>query len=203
MRVWSGVFDAIMIFKILNILFNRRRVELRKRCYVYLLILCLSFFITIPQATAQDGALEFRVKAAFIYNFIAFTQWPNEIDQTIHLCIYGQDPFGIEVDKLERKPVHGRNIKVKRINEPGAIKNCQVIFFSTSAINEIAGIVNDIQNQPTLTLADNPQAIAQGVIINMSLAQEKVVFEINLGVARKSGLDLSSKLLQLAIKVNH
>lgn len=203
MQVWSGVFDTTMILKLVNRLFNHLRLELRKRCWVYLLILCLSFSISVPQASAQDSALEFRVKAAFIYNFIAFTQWPNEIDQTIHLCIYGRDPFGIEVDKLESKSVHGRNIKVKRINEPRAVKDCQVVFFSTSAINEIARIVNGIQNQPTLTLADNPQGIAQGVIINMSLANEKVVFEINLGVARRSGLNLSSKLLRLAVKVNH
>lgn len=203
MLAFSGVSDTIMFFNSLNRLFNKLRVGSRKRYCVYLLILCLSFFISVSQAYAQDSALEFRVKAAFIYNFIAFTQWPNEIDQTIHLCIYGRDPFGIEVDKLESKSVHGRNIKVKRINEPRAVKDCQVVFFSTSAINEIARIVNGIQNQPTLTLADNPQGIAQGVIINMSLANEKVVFEINLGVARRSGLNLSSKLLRLAVKVNH
>lgn len=166
----------------------------------FLIILAQSYSMSIAHA---NEVLEYQVKAAFIYNFIAFTKWPDDTDPTIHLCIYGQDPFGHEVDKLERKSVHNRNIKVERINKPQETRNCQVIFFSSSASKEMKDILDDIQHQPILTLADNANAIAQGVIINMSLVQEKVVFEINLGIARKSGLDLSSKLLQLAVKVNH
>ena len=205
MPACNGVLSKITDMDFLIRFCHHKRTGKRSHArYRFLLIFCFSicmhFFHSVSHA---DAALEYRVKAAFIYNFISFTQWPVNTGEPILLCIYGDDPFGSEIDKLESKPVHGRNIEVKRIRKPEAVKGCKVIFFSTSAINEIAEILNVIQNQPTLTLADYPQGISQGVIINMSLAHEKVVFEINLGIARKSGLDLSSKLLQLAIKVNH
>ncbi|MEI2657339.1 MAG: YfiR family protein [Nitrosomonas sp.] len=146
--------------------------------------------------------LEYQVKAAFIYNFIAFTQWPDNIDETINLCIYGKDYFGGEIDKLQSRVVNKRHIKIVRVNNLKELARCQVIFFSKSINNHLSTILSDLQNKPILTLADNPHAFSEGIVINMNLSNEKIVFEINLGAARKSGLDISSKLLQLAVKVH-
>ncbi|MBX3615885.1 MAG: YfiR family protein [Nitrosomonas sp.] len=146
--------------------------------------------------------LEYQVKAAFIYNFIAFTQWPENTDPVINLCLYGVDYFGQEIDKLQNRAVGTQSIKVMHINSINQLQQCQVIFFSKSTDNALASIVNSLQNRPILTLADTPNAISRGIIINMNLINEKIVFEINLANARKSGLDISSKLLQLATKVH-
>ena len=149
-----------------------------------------------------DSMVEYQVKAAFIYNFIAFTHWPDSTSQTINLCIYGEDYFGQEIDKLQNRPVNNRHIKVTRIADFNQLKACQAIFFSKSVSSQLSSILNDLQNEPILTLADNPNATAQGIAINMSLVNEKIVFEINLTKVRASGLDISSKLLQLAVKVH-
>ena len=95
-----------------------------------------------------------------------------------------------------------RSIKVLRIEDAGQLKQCRVIFFSKSAGDNLTGILSSLSAAPILTLADNPGAISQGIAINMNLVNEKIVFEINLGIARKHGLDISSKLLQLATKVH-
>ena len=89
-----------------------------------------------------------------------------------------------------------------RITNPDKLKACQAIFFSKSVSAQLSSILSDLQNEPILTLADSPNATAQGIAINMSLVNEKIVFEINLTKARASGLDISSKLLQLAVKVH-
>ena len=163
-------------------------------------LLIISQPFTSPLAHA-DEMLEYQVKAAFIYNFIAFTQWPESTEPAINLCLYGEDYFGQEIDKLQNKSVGTRSIKVVRIRNSDQLPKCQVIFFSKSVNNTMADIISNLESNPILMLADSPNAISQGVTINMSLVNEKIVFEINLGIARKAGLDISSKLLQLAVKV--
>lgn len=163
-------------------------------------LLIISQPFTSPLAHA-DEMLEYQVKAAFIYNFIAFTQWPESTEPAINLCLYGEDYFGQEIDKLQNKSVGTRSIKVVRIRNSDQLPKCQVIFFSKSVNNTMADIISNLESNPILILADSPNAISQGVTINMSLVNEKIVFEINLGIARKAGLDISSKLLQLAVKV--
>lgn len=169
----------------------------------FLLIILCSFGLPISHPVAKaDNMLEYQVKAAFIYNFIAFTQWPENTDPVINLCLYGVDYFGQEIDKLQNRAVGTQSIKVMHINSINQLQQCQVIFFSKSTDSALASIVNSLQNRPILTLADTPNAISRGIIINMNLINEKIVFEINLANARKSGLDISSKLLQLATKVH-
>ena len=68
--------------------------------------------------------------------------------------------------------------------------------------NNLSSTLVDLQDKSILTLTDSPNAISQGIVINMNVINEKIVFEINLAAARKSGLDISSKLLQLAVKVH-
>lgn len=171
------------------------------RRWLLAILLIISQPFTSPLAHA-DEMLEYQVKAAFIYNFIAFTQWPGNADSAINLCLYGEDYFGNEIDKLQNKMVGARPIKVIRVSNSNQLPQCQAVFFSKSVHNNLADLINSLENYPILTLADTPNAISRGIIINMNLVNEKIVFEINLATARKSGLDISSKLLQLATKVH-
>ncbi|WP_292996644.1 YfiR family protein [Nitrosomonas sp.] len=176
---------------------------MKRSFYHFLFALYLGFCLPVSHSVAMaNSMIEYQVKAAFIYNFIAFTHWPDSTSQTINLCIYGEDFFGQEIDKLQNRSVNNRHIKVTRIADFDQLKACQVIFFSKSVSSQLSSILNDLQNEPILTLADNPNATAQGIAINMSLVNEKIVFEINLTRVRASGLDISSKLLQLAVKVH-
>jgi len=168
-----------------------------------LLALYLGFCLPVSHSVAMaDEIIEYQVKAAFIYNFIAFTHWPDSTSQTINLCIYGEDYFDKEIDKLQNRSVNNRHIKVVRIADLDRLKMCQAIFFSKSVSSQLSSILNDLQNEPILTLADSPNATAQGIAINMRLTNDKIVFEINLAKVRGAGLDISSKLLQLAVKVH-
>ncbi len=186
-----------------NRLLKRSDKFVKRSFYHFLFALYLGFCLPVSHSVAMaNSMIEYQVKAAFIYNFIAFTHWPDSTSQTINLCIYGEDFFGQEIDKLQNRSVNNRHIKVTRIADFDQLKACQVIFFSKSVSSQLSSILNDLQNEPILTLADNPNATAQGIAINMSLVNEKIVFEINLTRVRASGLDISSKLLQLAVKVH-
>ena len=59
--------------------------------------------LPVAPAAWSDGLPEYRLKAAFLYNFAVFTEWPSDVGKTLNLCVFGDDPFGPEIDGLEGK----------------------------------------------------------------------------------------------------
>jgi hypothetical protein len=170
------------------------------RIHRWLVAYASALALLAPHARAEELP-EYRLKAAFIYNFIAFTDWPAEAPPKLNLCIVGADPFGADIDGLAGKVAQGRTIAVQRkaANEP--LRNCQVVFIAGSAIEQLPRLLESLRGQPVLTVADSPGAMRRGVALNMNVAQGKVSFEANLQAARANSLALSSKLLRLATEV--
>ncbi len=155
----------------------------------------------IDRAALAEEMPEYRLKAAFIYNFLIYTEWPSGGGSSLSLCILGKDPFGAEIDGLQGKVAGGRSIVVRR-NEPvDAIRQCQAVYIGPSAMESLPRLLESLRGQPVLTLADSPGAMHRGVALNMALAQGRVSFEANLQAARAAGLNLSSKLMRLATEV--
>jgi hypothetical protein len=148
-----------------------------------------------------DTAEEYRLKLAFLYNFASFTEWPATVGATLNLCVYGQDSFGGDLEKLQGRSVAGRSLTVRRTTSLEALANCQVVFIAQPAIGNLPRVLDSLRGKPVLTVADSPGACGQGVMLNMGTAQNRVQFEANLAGARDNGLVLSSKLLRLAKEV--
>jgi YfiR/HmsC-like len=144
---------------------------------------------------------EFQLKAAFLYNFALFTEWPGDVGNTLNLCIEGRDPFGTAIDELQGKSVGGRSIAIQRNVAGGSLKNCQIVFISRSAIEGLPGVLDNLRGAPVLTVADSPGTTLQGVVLSMSVTEDKITFAANLKAAREARLNLSSKLLRLATEV--
>lgn len=161
----------------------------------------LSLLCCLPSAWA-DSTEEYRIKAAFLYNFASFTEWPASLGNTLNLCIYGPDPFGEDLDKLIGRSVAGRNLSVRRTNSVEALSGCQIVFISRPAIANLPHVLDSLNGKPVLTVADSTGAARQGVTLNMGTAQNRVQFEANLAAARNNGLVLSAKLLRLATEVH-
>lgn len=149
----------------------------------------------------SDELTEYRLKTAFIYNFIIFTEWPAATDKVLNLCVYGSDPFGDELESLQGKLAATRIITVHRKPAGESLKKCQVVFLASSTIKTLPKVLESLQGQTVLTVADSPGAIQGGVVLNMALVGGKISFEANLRAARLSGVELSSKLLRLATNV--
>ena len=153
-----------------------------------------------PPAAAEQLD-EYRVKAAFLVNFVAFTEWPTVASNTLGLCVYGPDPFGAELDRFQGKNVGARSLQVTRVNSVDKLGNCQIVFITRPVIDNLLRVVDKLGSKPVLTVADTPGAMRQGVALNMNTSQGRVTFEANLAAARGNGLSLSSKLLNLASEV--
>jgi hypothetical protein len=175
-------------------IFRADRAGRRAAVVLFLLLAC-------AQTACPQPLTEYRLKAAFLYNFALFTDWPADTDTPLNLCIYGTDPFGKEIDALQDKPVGARVLAVRRTPARGSLKGCQIVFVAPSAITDLPHVLGELHGRPALTVADSPDAAQRGVALNMSVAQNKVSFEANLTAARDAGLNLSSKLLRLATQV--
>ena len=165
------------------------------------LLLPVFFALLTPSQALADELPEYRLKAAFLYNFALFTEWPSEVGNTLTLCIVGRDPFGLDIDELQGKPVGQRSISLQRKGVGDSLKSCQLVFVATSAIGNLARVLDELRERPVLTVADSPGAARQGVALNMAVVQNRVTFEANLQAARAARLNLSSKLLRLATEV--
>ena len=163
-------------------------------------LLLAALVLLAPTARAQEFS-EYRLKAAFVYNFALFTEWPPEVGPTLNLCIHGQDPFGEELDELQGKAVGKRSIALQRKASVDSLKGCQLVFVSAQGMRSLARVLDELRERPVLTVADSPGAARQGAMLNLAVAQNKVTFEANLQAARAARLTLSSKLLRLATEV--
>lgn len=143
---------------------------------------------------------EYRLKAAFLFNFMLYTEWPDA-GPTLTLCVAGADPFGKELDGLAGRMAGTRRIAVQRRAVTDELKGCQVVFIAESAIERLPRLLELLQGQPVLTVADSTGAARRGVALNMTVAQDRIAFEANLQAARAARLGLSSKLLRLATEV--
>jgi hypothetical protein len=154
-----------------------------------------------PSLVHAETMAEYQIKAAFLYNFLAFTEWPAEVGSTITLCVYGPDPFGEDLNKMQSKRLGTRNLAVKRVNSVDGLQNCQAVFITRPVMSNLRRVLDNLNDRPVLTVADSQDAALQGVALNMNMDQNKVTFEANLAAARRNRLNLSSKLLRLATKV--
>lgn len=169
---------------------------------VVVALLCV-ILVPAPSTSAFCAPSEYELKAAFLYNFASYVEWPTRVTAdsggTFVIGVYGDDPFG---DMLEQtvagKTVNGRRIEVKRFSSIRELKPCHILFISNSEDGRTGRILNAVKDWHTLTVGETDGFARNGGIIGFFLENKKVRFEINPDEARRSGLKVSSKLLKLA-----
>lgn len=157
---------------------------------------------------AQAQADEYQVKAAFLFNFVKFVEWPPEAfsdDNTSFVIgVIGDDPFGGALDQsVSGKSVNGRQLSVRRLKWGEDLRGCHILFISSSERKRLAQIISSLRGASVLTVSDIDQFNQQGGIINFILVASRVRFEINADVAEQGRLKISSKLLTLAKTVKN
>lgn len=164
--------------------------------------LALIFSTLIPIESYADNVSEYKIKAAFIYNFARFTQWPDNDDE-LKICIYGNDPFGHYIDDLNSKKVGSRTIKIIRTHIIETIKPCHVVFLNIipPEKNQFKKIIDRIKDTNALTMSDTKNSIDYGVMVGFEINNNRVSFDINYTAAKQAGLKISSQLLVISKKV--
>jgi hypothetical protein len=178
---------------------------------VGILIVIISLLSAMALGSHAEGlessdSSEYLIKAGFIYNFAKLVEWPAtafaQPDSPIVIGILGDDPFGATLDRIVAdKKINGRGFAVRRLKwtkELKDLKNCNILFVSSSEKEHMDGVVDAIKWLPILTIGDAPGFAKRGGIMNFTLEDNKIRFEVNVEAAKHADLTISSRLLTLA-----
>jgi hypothetical protein len=154
----------------------------------------------------QNPPEEYEVKAAFLYNFAKFVEWPEgtfpDANAPLVIGVLGEDPFGDVLDRtIAGKQVQGRPLRIRRWNKTHDVEGCQILFISSSEQGSMATILDKLRAAPLLTVSDADDFDKRGGIIHFVMQENRVRFEINNHGAQTAGLKISSRLLMLALRV--
>lgn len=169
--------------------------------------LVITLWTGVSSATDAFGQMreanEYEVKAAFLYNFTKFVEWPADAAggsrTSMSICVVGEDLFGAMLAKtLRDKTVNGNKIVIHLLKPQDSLKGCQIGFISSSARKKLGFILSGLDGSGVLTVGETEGFAAMGGIINFVLEQDRVHLEVNVDAADRAGLKISSKLLSMA-----
>jgi hypothetical protein len=175
------------------------RAAVLSRCIMAAVLLAL----TAEGYAQKDHYSEYEVKAAFLYQFISFVEWPSDAFEDdaadFAIGILGEDPFNGILDNIVKgKKAHNRSIGIIRSQDPEALKSCQIVFVSSSEQANSKQVMDTLSGSSILTIGEWDMFTQEGGIIRFMVQKNKIAFEINNDQAQEVGLKISSQLLKLA-----
>lgn len=152
-------------------------------------------------ADITDGSIaEYQLKAAFLYNFAKFVQWPTEASggasAPFTLCVSGDEPFRIMHQYLAGKKVRGQPIAVRAVDSSAGASGCHLLFVSAASV-QLQQALSRVSG-PVLTVGESGDFIHSGGMINLVRSDNRLRFEVSRSVGERAGLKFSSQLLKLA-----
>jgi len=200
---------------------------MKNKTYILVTLTLLAALFAAPAIAADSKQdREKQIKAAFLYNFINFVDWPEEKmpdnDEPITIGIIGNGGFIKAFDPVKDKQIKDKKIVIKffkDVNELerlkdennseyeqtiGSLKKCHVVFLcahKSMSTDNLAKIIDALKNAPVLTVGEQADFLENGGNINFLMEDKKVRFEINLNSAKQNNLNIRSKLVKLAKRV--
>ena len=166
--------------------------------------LILVWLLMAGPGRAQDAQpTEYQLKAALIFNFAKFVEWPPaafaDAASPIVIGILGDNPFDEALARTVRgKAINNRPLVVQEFRSASEATNCHVLFICNSEKKRLPEILKSLQGTRALTVGETDRFTESGGMINFFEEGKKIRFQINLDAARSAGLKVSSRLLGIA-----
>jgi hypothetical protein len=176
---------------------------MKYRCRLIALLLLLGHLLGHAAISAAAEG-EYQVKAAMLYNFAKFVEWPVDSfgnENRITFCVAGKSRFNGAIQQMQGKQVKGRSVAIRQITRPEEVIGCQIVFIPETENARMSDYLHHAGNHGTLTVSDQEHFVASGGMIGFYEEDSKVRFEINPEAAQKRHLQISSHLLNLARRV--
>ena len=176
---------------------------MRWRWRLLVLVAALGLILE-PAARAQPSvAGEYEVKAAFLYNFARYVDWPADhfpaAGGPFVVTVLGEDPFGEALDAtLRGRTIRERPLVVRRVARVDDIGDSQILFIGSSETDDLPRILHKLADAPILTVGETARFAERGGMISFRKERDRVGFDINLASAERARLKVSSQLLKLA-----
>jgi hypothetical protein len=162
--------------------------------------------IETPAVAVEESAqvLEQRVKAAFLFKFGGYVEWPESVfprkESPLIIGVAGADPLAEELSRIVAgRTMNGRPVTVRLVRAGEPLSNIHILFVGRAEIDRLNELL--VQAQPVLTVTDMAKGLPQGSVINFVVAENRVRFEVSLDAAKRSGLKIGAPLLSVAMRV--
>ena len=165
-------------------------------CLRSVLVFCASVFVGTALAAEED-----TIRAAYLYNFAKYIQWPDEQRSALRLCIVGDDDHDSAFESLNGKPVRDMKVSVRRAVNVPEIPQCDLLFVPAKYTDLLERVRRAIDGYPILVVTESSDSLPKGAMIAMIRSENHIVFEVDVIAVRQAGLQASGKMLQLARKV--
>jgi hypothetical protein len=170
---------------------------------VLVVLLCCLAGIARVAGAELPGSKEQQVKAAFIYNFLKFVEWPaNKFQDTnspLVIGVLGKCPISAELeDTVKNRKINGREVIVRTVDTPAAAKSTHLLFVAATEDGRLDAWMPDLVSAGVFTIGESEQFGKSGGIIKFVLEGDKLRFEINMDAADQAGLKISAQLQKLA-----
>ncbi len=155
-------------------------------------------------AFGQERYREEAVKAAFLYRFAGYIEWPPEALNAEHftIAVLGSGQIATELERLlPARSIKDLPAQVKRINRLNQLEDAQILFISSRHPQSTASIVRALRSKPVLVVTDRPNGLDEGSVINFLSIDRRVRFEISVAAAQKAKLKVGAELLSVAARV--
>lgn len=144
---------------------------------------------------------EYEIKAAFVFNFMKFVEWPAAAlapDENLRVCVAGETAVGERFQDLEGQLIGAHRLRVAHPRSYGAFRACHVLFIAVTEEDRLPDILGALDDANVLTIGDSKGLARKDVMISFYREGKNMRFEINVEAARRAGITISSKLLRLA-----
>ncbi len=169
-------------------------------------------FTHAVRAQEIDQAKAIKVKAAYLYNFAKFIEWPEDTFEEekapFIIGVLGNGPFGRVLDdtvrgkKIAQRPVKIRRFRTSEVADRTKLKGCHILYVCSSQRNRLKEILLEVNARPILLVSDIPEFARNGGMIGFLIEKQRIIFEINRDALAKAKLKARAKLLKLARIVN-
>jgi len=168
-----------------------------------LVAIALALSCCLPASlAAQETAGENQIKAAFLFNFGKFVEWPETAASAkgpLTICVAGNDEIARALEQVATgKTVNGKEVRVVLLRPLESSGNCQILFIGRSAGKDRKVLMGKTRDAPVLTVGEEEDFAGQGGILNFLNEKSRIHLQVNQEAAARSGLKISSKLLALA-----
>jgi hypothetical protein len=194
----------------MSVFASSRSIARRRRTYApsVLLLVALIAVISARAATpnpaeSEHTVSEYEVKAAYVYNFAKFVEWPaahfSSPKAPITIGVIGDEEFAALLEKaVKNKLVQEHAFQVRHLKWPADLGACNLVYVPFNEQKRFRQITEGLQDRPVLTITEVEEKSQARGILNLFIEGGKVQFEVNIAGADKAKLRISSKLLRLA-----
>ncbi len=176
------------------------------KAYAFVTLACLGLISAQVACGEESPPSEYQLKAAFLFNFAKFAEWPSEAftnaTSPIVIGVLGTNRFVSDLEQTVRnKTINDRLLQVREIRSLTEATNCHILFISRFSSEALPEIFAALRGASVLTVGDETEGFTEaGGMINLVVEEKKIRFQINNDAARNARLKISSKLLSLAVR---